>query len=81
MPLRRRQCFCGVTSFQHAIAKFFEQLFGERTQDCVVLCQQDQLLVYEDAQRNLALAVNRGSALGELGLSRDTELRLRPSRR
>ena len=37
-----------------------------------------ELLVYEDAQRNLALAVNRGSALGELGLSRDTELRLRP---
>jgi S-adenosylmethionine hydrolase len=40
-----------------------------------------ELLVYEDAQRNLALAVNRGSALGELGLSRDTELRLRPMRR
>ena len=37
-----------------------------------------ELLVYEDAQRNLALAVNRGSALGELGLGRDTELRLRP---
>ena len=37
-----------------------------------------ELLVYEDAQRNLALAVNRGSALGELGLSRDAELRLRP---
>jgi S-adenosyl-L-methionine hydrolase (adenosine-forming) len=42
--------------------------------------QPGELLVYEDAQRNLALAVNRGSALGELGLSRDTELRLRPSR-
>jgi len=40
-----------------------------------------ELLVYEDAQRNLALAVNRGSALGELGLARDTELRLRPPRR
>ena len=39
-----------------------------------------ELLVYEDAQRNLALAVNRGSALGELGLSRDAELRLRPVR-
>src|SRR3954452_3562026 len=39
-----------------------------------------ELLVYEDAQRNLALAVNRGSALGELGLSRDAELRLRPGR-
>jgi len=37
-----------------------------------------ELLVYEDAQRHLALAVNRGSALGELGLSRDAELRLRP---
>src|SRR5204862_6541588 len=43
--------------------------------------QPGELLVYEDAQRNLALAVNRGSALGELGLSRDTELRLRPLRR
>ena len=40
-----------------------------------------ELLVYEDAQRNLALAVNRGSALGELGLGRDTELRLRPHSR
>jgi S-adenosylmethionine hydrolase len=39
-----------------------------------------ELLVYEDAQRNLALAVNRGSALGELGLTRDAELRLRPVR-
>jgi S-adenosylmethionine hydrolase len=39
-----------------------------------------ELLLYEDAQRNLALAVNRGSALGELGLSRDAELRLRPVR-
>src|SRR3954471_7672434 len=39
-----------------------------------------ELLVYEDAQRNLALAVNRGSALGELGLARDAELRLRPVR-
>src|SRR3954451_15624135 len=39
-----------------------------------------ELLVYEDAQRNLALAVNRGSALGELGLSRDAALRLRARR-
>ena len=39
---------------------------------------EGELLVYQDAQRNLALAVNRGSALGELGLSRDAELRLRP---
>jgi S-adenosyl-L-methionine hydrolase (adenosine-forming) len=37
-----------------------------------------ELLVYQDAQRNLALAVNRGSALGELGLARDAEVRLRP---
>jgi S-adenosyl-L-methionine hydrolase (adenosine-forming) len=39
-----------------------------------------ELLVYEDAQRNLALAVNRGSALGELGLARDDEVRVRPAR-
>lgn len=37
-----------------------------------------ELLVYEDAQRNLALAVNRGSARADLGLERDAELRLRP---
>jgi S-adenosyl-L-methionine hydrolase (adenosine-forming) len=37
-----------------------------------------ELLVYEDAQRNLALAVNRGSALGELGVARDAEVRVRP---
>jgi S-adenosylmethionine hydrolase len=35
------------------------------------------LLLYEDAQRQLALAVNRGSAQRELRLSRDAELRLR----
>lgn len=40
--------------------------------------QDGGLLVYEDANRRLALAVNRGSALGELGLSRDIELQLRP---
>lgn len=38
---------------------------------------EGELLVYEDANRRLALAVNRGSALGELGLARDSELRLR----
>jgi S-adenosyl-L-methionine hydrolase (adenosine-forming) len=37
-----------------------------------------ELLVYEDAQRHLALAVNRASALEELGVARDDELRLRP---
>jgi S-adenosylmethionine hydrolase len=35
------------------------------------------LLLYEDAQRQLALAVNRGSALRELRLDRDAELHLR----
>jgi len=37
-----------------------------------------ELLVYEDAHRRLALAVNRGTAVGELELKRDTEVRLRP---
>jgi S-adenosyl-L-methionine hydrolase (adenosine-forming) len=36
-----------------------------------------ELLVYEDARRNLAIAVNRGSAAEELGLAADAELRLR----
>ncbi|UGS39252.1 SAM hydrolase/SAM-dependent halogenase family protein [Capillimicrobium parvum] len=35
------------------------------------------LLLYEDAQRQIALAVNRGSALRELRLGRDDELLLR----
>jgi S-adenosylmethionine hydrolase len=35
-----------------------------------------ELLLYEDAQRMLALAVNRGSAEQLLGAVRDDELRL-----
>src|SRR3954468_11342212 len=38
---------------------------------------EGELLVYEDARRNLAVAVNRGSARDELGLAPDAELRLR----
>jgi S-adenosylmethionine hydrolase len=37
---------------------------------------EGELLLYEDAQRQLALAVNRGSALRSLGVGRDAELRL-----
>ncbi len=37
-----------------------------------------ELLIYEDAYRALALAVNRGSALEMLGLELDTELTIRP---
>ena len=37
------------------------------------------LLVYEDAYRALALAVNRGSAVERLGLELDAEVRLRPA--
>jgi S-adenosylmethionine hydrolase len=37
-----------------------------------------ELLVYEDAYRTLAVAINRGDAAGTLGLHPDTELRLRP---
>lgn len=40
-----------------------------------------ELLVYEDARRHLALAVNRASAAEELGLARDAEVRLRPAPR
>src|SRR4051794_8198163 len=36
-----------------------------------------ELMLYEDAYRTLALAVNRGSARELLGLSRDDELRIR----
>jgi S-adenosylmethionine hydrolase len=37
-----------------------------------------ELLVYQDAYRTLALAVNRGDAAGTLGLGVDGEVRLRP---
>jgi S-adenosyl-L-methionine hydrolase (adenosine-forming) len=37
-----------------------------------------ELLVYEDASRTLALAVNRGDAAAELGIALDDEIRLRP---
>ena len=38
---------------------------------------EGELLVYEDARHNLAIAVNRGSAADELGIGTDAELRLR----
>ncbi|HVS29557.1 MAG TPA: SAM-dependent chlorinase/fluorinase [Solirubrobacteraceae bacterium] len=41
--------------------------------------EPDEPLVYEDAWRTLALAVNRGSAAEALGLSADDELRIRPA--
>jgi S-adenosyl-L-methionine hydrolase (adenosine-forming) len=37
-----------------------------------------ELLVYQDAYRTLALAINRGDAAGTLALKPDDELRLRP---
>jgi len=36
------------------------------------------LLVYEDAYRTLAIAINRGDAAATLGLAPDTEVRMRP---
>jgi S-adenosyl-L-methionine hydrolase (adenosine-forming) len=37
------------------------------------------LLVYEDAYRSLAVAINRGNAAAELELEPGVEVRLRPS--
>jgi S-adenosylmethionine hydrolase len=37
-----------------------------------------ELIVYEDAYRTLALAINRGDATSTLGLKPDAEVRLRP---
>jgi S-adenosylmethionine hydrolase len=37
-----------------------------------------ELIVYEDAYRTLAVAINRGDAAATLGLSPDAEVRLRP---
>jgi len=37
-----------------------------------------ELMVYEDAYRTLAIALNRGDAANTLGLASDTEVRLRP---
>ena len=39
---------------------------------------EGELVLYEDAYRTLALAVNRGSAAAVLGVGLDAELRLRP---
>jgi S-adenosylmethionine hydrolase len=39
--------------------------------------QPGALLLYEDAQHQLALAINRGSAQDDLDVRRDAELRLR----
>jgi len=38
----------------------------------------DELLIYEDADRRLSLAVRHGDAAARLGLLRDAELRIRP---
>ena len=38
-----------------------------------------ELLVYEDADRTLAVAVNHGSAADRIGLAIDDELRIRPA--
>jgi S-adenosyl-L-methionine hydrolase (adenosine-forming) len=37
-----------------------------------------ELILYEDAYRTLAVAINRGDAAGTLGLQPDAEVRLRP---
>ena len=37
-----------------------------------------ELIVYQDAYRTLALAINRGDAAGTLGIAVDAEVRLRP---
>ncbi len=37
-----------------------------------------ELIVYEDAYRTLAIAINRGDAGATLGLRPDSEVRLRP---
>jgi len=37
-----------------------------------------EAILYEDASRTLAIAINRGDAASELGLSPDDEVRLRP---
>jgi S-adenosyl-L-methionine hydrolase (adenosine-forming) len=39
---------------------------------------RDELLLYEDAQRRLAIAVRHGDAAMQLGLTVDAELRIRP---
>jgi S-adenosyl-L-methionine hydrolase (adenosine-forming) len=38
-----------------------------------------ELLLYEDAQRRLAVAVSHGSAVDQLGVAIDDELRIRPA--
>jgi S-adenosyl-L-methionine hydrolase (adenosine-forming) len=58
------------------------QLGGGRTAAPYVATFADvppgETLVYEDASRTLAIAINRGDAAAELGLAVDDEVRLRP---
>jgi S-adenosyl-L-methionine hydrolase (adenosine-forming) len=63
-------------------ARVAVEVAGERYQATYAQTFADvnpgELLVYQDAYRTLALAINRGDAAGTLGLGVDAEVRLRP---
>jgi S-adenosylmethionine hydrolase len=63
-------------------ARVAVEVAGERYQAIYAQTFADvnpgELLVYQDAYRTLALAINRGDAAGTLGLGLDAEVRLRP---
>jgi S-adenosylmethionine hydrolase len=59
-----------VEAHGEAYAATYAQTFAD--------VEPGELIVYQDAYRTLALAVNRGDAAGTLGLGIDAEVRLRP---
>ena len=57
----------------HPIEALCAHRLGDR-----LLGTPGELIVYEDAYRTLAVAINRGDAAATLGLRPDAEVRLRP---
>jgi len=54
------------------------ELYGATYAQTFADVSPGELIVYQDAYRTLALAINRGDAAGTLGLKPDDEVRLRP---
>ena len=62
---------CGIEAGGERFPAWYGSTFAE--------VEPGDLLLYEDAYRSLAVAVNRGSAADRLGVGRDDELRIRGS--
>jgi S-adenosylmethionine hydrolase len=58
----------------HVLGERYEATYAQTFADV----SPGDLIVYQDAYRRLALAINRGDAAGTLGVTVDAEVRLRP---